>query len=133
MNSEAFQISESFSSNFAQEPFLIGTSNAYHLVAYFTGALAGLATQSKASLGIVFFDFETTKNSKLRSILKELAKFYNQRKRARKTNRRQLDCDNGVSRSTQTLKNRKNQRFFAALLGRLFKSFICVWLQQCKR
>ena len=51
---------ESLSPDLVEEPIVISTSDPGNFVAFFTGAPAGLAMQSKAPLKIAFAGFETT-------------------------------------------------------------------------
>ena len=63
-------ISVSISSNFVEEPNFLCNFYSHHLVASFIGCLEGLALQSKTQTKFCLPDIETTKKTKLGSILK---------------------------------------------------------------
>ena len=97
-------ISVSISSNLVKEPIFLCNSDPHHLVTSFIGALENLALQSKAIIKKLFFDIETTINSKLGSILEKLTQRHNRREMADLD-----DCDNETCTSAQFLQIQKKQ------------------------
>ena len=97
-------ISGSISSNLVKEPIFLCNSDLHHPVTSFIGALENLALQSKTIMKNLFFDFETTINIKLGSILEKLTQRHNRREQV------YLDsCDNETCTSTQFLQIQKKQ------------------------
>ena len=68
---------------------------------------SGIAKQS--TIGTFNSWFLDYKKSELGSIWKEVAIFHNRRKQARRFNKSQVDCNNGISSYTQMLKILKGQ------------------------
>ena len=62
-------ISVSISSNLVKEPIFLYNFDPHHLVSSFIGTLEGLASQSKATMKLLFPDIETTIKIRLGSIL----------------------------------------------------------------
>ena len=94
----------SISSNLVKVPIFLFDSDPDHLVTSFIGVLRNLALQSRAIMKNLFFDIETTINTKLGSILEKLTQRHNRREQADMD-----DCDNETCTSTHFLKIQKKQ------------------------
>ena len=99
--------SVSISLNLAEEPIFLCNSDPHHLVAFFTGALEILASQSKAKMKNFFFDIKITIKIKLGDILEKLTQRHSRREHAR-FDMSQENCDNENFASTQFFQIKKS-------------------------
>ena len=119
-------ISVSFSLHLVEEPIFLFNSDPHHLVASFIGALANLASQSKAKMKNFFLDIETTIKIKLGNTLEKLSQRHDRREHAR-FDMSQDDCDNEIFTSTQYLQIQKNQLIdFQESLERYCNFYLCL-------